>query len=254
MTTTRERDQAVLVVSGGMDSCVLAYYYAAAGFDLHLLSFDYGQKHVKELEYAHKYIARLRERFAQGEQGLRVQHEILSLPIASLLPDSTCALLNDEEPMPYGHYSDESMKTTVVPYRNPNMLLQAATVAWGEGASVVAYAAHQGDHAIYPDCRPAFVNAFNAMLAAAMDGPAPIVQTPFLQFSKAQIARLGASLDVPFELTWSCYEGGRKGYGELHCGRCGTCVERRWSFAQAGLSDPTHYASEALDEDEGFHA
>jgi 7-cyano-7-deazaguanine synthase len=133
------------------------------------------------------------------------------------------------------------MKATVVPYRNPNMLIQAATVAWNKGASVVAYAAHQGDYAQYPDCREDFVHAFNSMLSLAMNSTAIKVESPFMHFTKAQIARLGASLHVPFALTWSCYEGGNEGYGDRHCGRCGTCVERYEALKIAGITDPTVY-------------
>jgi 7-cyano-7-deazaguanine synthase len=238
------RRRAVLIVSGGMDSCVLAHYYAAAGFDLHLISFNYGQKHVKELIYAEKYIANMRERFSQGERGIEIKHDVIELPISQLLTNSDSALLNSNVKMPYGHYSDDSMKATVVPYRNPNMLLQAATVAWGEDASVVAYAAHQGDYAQYPDCREVFVDAFNKMLAEAMLGKTIKVESPFMHLTKAQIARLGSNLQVPFEITWSCYEGGEEGYGDKHCGRCGTCYERREAFILAGIPDPTEYAQE----------
>ncbi|GCE45654.1 7-cyano-7-deazaguanine synthase [Thermosporothrix hazakensis] len=231
--------RAVLIVSGGMDSCVLSYYYAAAGFNLHLLSFDYGQRHLKELDYAKRYIEHLRQRYSSGPQALEILHETIELPIARLSPNSTSALLNADVEMPHGHYSDDNMKITVVPYRNPNMLLQAATVAWNEGASVIAYAAHAGDHSQYPDCRPAFVEAFNTMLARSMDDNTVTVEVPFMRFTKAQIARLGASLGVPFEQTWSCYEG-----GEQHCGLCGTCVERREAFLLAGVPDPTVYERE----------
>jgi len=244
MSTTPRRGLAVLIVSGGMDSCVLAHYYAAAGFDLHLLSFDYGQKHVKELAYAEKYIASLRERYSLGANPLHIQHDVIDLPIARLLTDSDSALINPHREMPRGHYTDDSMKATVVPYRNPNMLLQAATVAWGEKARLIAFAAHQGDHAQYPDCRKVFVDAFNGMLAVAMDTQSLEVETPFMRFTKAQIARLGASLKVPFELTWSCYEGGNEGLGDQHCGACGTCVERYEAFRLAGVPDPTAYAND----------
>lgn len=241
MSTTR-RERAVLIVSGGMDSCVLAYYYAAAGFDLHLLSFDYGQKHVKELAYAEKYIARLRGRFGLQENSLEIQHDVIELPISRLLTDSDSALINKNVQMPHGHYTDDSMKATVVPFRNPNMLLQAATLAWGDHASVIAYAAHQGDYAQYPDCREEFVDAFNKMLSTAMTGRTLHVESPFMHFTKAQITRLGASLDVPFDLTWSCYEGGYEGLDDRHCGRCGTCTERYEAFKLAGVPDPTQYA------------
>lgn len=231
---------AVLIVSGGMDSCVLTHYYAAAGFHLHLLSFNYRQKHVKELTYAERSISALRERHPK----LEIQHQVVALPIAHLSPDSGSALLHSDQRMPHGHYTDDSMKATVVPYRNPNMLLQAATVAWNKHASVVAYAAHQGDYAQYPDCRQEFVDAFNTMLTQAMDSDQITIEVPFMRFTKAQIARIGASLNVPFELTWSCYEGGSKGFGEKHCGHCGTCVERYEAFQHAGVPDPTVYAND----------
>src|SRR5690348_8668787 len=225
MSTTLDR-RAVLIVSGGMDSCVLAHYYASAGWNLHLISFNYGQKHVKELSYAERSVAKLRERYGQGPDAIAIAFDIIELPIARLLTNSESALLNKNVKMPYGHYTDDSMKSTVVPYRNPNMLLQAATVAWNEHASVVAFAAHHGDYAQYPDCRAVFVNAFNSMLSVAMPDRPIKVEAPFMFFSKAQIARLGHNMNVPFELTWSCYEGGFGGLDDKHCGSCGTCVER----------------------------
>ncbi len=238
MTASFDR-RAVLVVSGGMDSCVLTHYYAAAGWNLHLLSFNYGQKHVKELTYAERYIADLKKRYP-----VAIEHNIIELPIARLLANSDSALINPDRKMPHGHYTDDSMRATVVPYRNPNMLLQAATVAWNEDASVIAFAAHHGDYSQYPDCREIFVDAFNKMIATAMVGKDIKVEAPFMYFSKAQIARLGASLNVPFELTWSCYEGGQEGLADQHCGVCGTCVERYESFKLAGVADPTTYAND----------
>lgn len=244
MSNESQRERAVLIVSGGMDSCVLAHYYASAGFNLHLLSFDYGQKHVKELTYAEQYIAHLRDRFCRGSNPLEITHNVIELPISQLLENTESALINVNRQMPYGHYTDDSMKATVVPYRNPNMLLQAATVAWNEKASVVAYAAHQGDYAQYPDCREVFVQAFNQMIAVAMNSTTIKVESPFMHFTKAQIARLGASLNAPFELTWSCYEGGNDGLDTQHCGRCGTCVERYEAFKLAAIPDPTIYAND----------
>lgn len=238
------RQRAVAIVSGGMDSCVLAHYYAAAGFDLHLVSFNYGQKHVKELTYAEQYIAHMRLRFSSGDYPLSIQHTVVDLPIARLLENSDSALINQQVKMPHGHYTDDSMKATVVPYRNPNMLLQAATIAWNDDASIVAYAAHQGDYSQYPDCREVFVDAFNTMLGTAMLGKTITVQSPFMHLTKAQIARLGYNLSVPFELTWSCYEGGHGGLDDKHCGACGTCVERYESFKHAGVVDPTEYVSD----------
>jgi 7-cyano-7-deazaguanine synthase len=169
---------------------------------------------------------------------------VIDLPIARLLENSDSALINRQLKMPHGHYTDDSMKATVVPYRNPNMLLQAVTLAWNENASIVAYAAHQGDYAQYPDCREAFVDAFNKMIATAMVGKTITVESPFMHLTKAQIARLGYNLNVPFELTWSCYEGGHNGLDDRHCGFCGTCVERYESMKLAGIQDPTVYAND----------
>src|SRR5437588_3044298 len=178
MPTTLDR-RAVLMVSGGMDSCVLAHYYASAGWNLHLISFNYGQKHVKELSYAERYVVNLGERYGQGPNAISIAFDIIELPIARLLADSDSALINKNLKMPHGHYTDDSMKATVVPYRNPNMLLQAATIAWNVGAPIVAYAAHQGDYAQYPDCREVFVNAFNIMLSTAMNTTDIHVESPF---------------------------------------------------------------------------
>ena len=140
--------------------------------------------------------------------------------------------------MPDGHYAEESMKITVVPNRNAIMLSIAYGVAVSKGANAVAAAFHGGDHFIYPDCRPGFINAFAAMQSHALEGLSNIqLYTPFVNLTKADIAVEGARLGVPFEYTWSCYKG-----GDLHCGRCGTCVERREAFDLAGVSDPTIYA------------
>ena len=139
------------------------------------------------------------------------------------------------EPTPDGHYTDESMKATVVPNRNMLFLAVAASWAIAQGAAAVAYAAHAGDHAIYPDCRPEFVRAMSAALGLA-DWRQLELATPFINWDKGQIVRRGAELGVPFEKTWSCYRG-----GTAHCGTCGTCVERREAFSQAGIADPTIY-------------
>ncbi|HEY7417304.1 MAG TPA: 7-cyano-7-deazaguanine synthase QueC, partial [Ktedonobacteraceae bacterium] len=238
-----KQQRAIVIVSGGMDSCVLAHLYAVAGFHLHLVSFNYKQKHVKELAYAQQYIAQMRQRFSVGVYPLDIQHDIINLPIAHELSHSDSALINPQVKMPHGHYTDNSMKATVVPYRNPNMLLQAATIAWNDDASIVAYAAHQGDYAQYPDCREIFVSAFNAMLGTAMRGKTITIESPFMNLTKAQIARLGSYLDVPFELTWSCYEGGYGSLDDRHCGRCGACTERYESMKVTGIHDPTVYAN-----------
>jgi 7-cyano-7-deazaguanine synthase len=139
--------------------------------------------------------------------------------------------------VPHGHYTDESMKQTVVP--NRNMLMLSVAVAWAISvkADSVCYGAHAGDRAIYPDCREEFASAFNTAALLA-DWHQVSLSRPFVDMSKAEIVTLGRTLEVPFGQTWSCYEGGEK-----HCGLCGTCVERAEAFREAAVEDPTEYES-----------
>lgn len=232
--------KAVSLISGGMDSVTLAYLLHTEGYDLHLLSFDYGQRHKKELEYSERIAKVLSAEFdivrlgvAQGEHGYT---EMLgpALFSGSSLTDQTVEV-------PDGHYAEETMKATIVPNRNAIMLSIAYGVAVAESASLVAFAAHSGDHAIYPDCRPEFVEALEQALKlgnawGSALGEAPDLRGPFLLKSKAEIVTVGTELGVPFEKTWTCYKGGK-----IHCGRCGTCVERKEAFMLAGVEDPTAY-------------
>lgn len=218
--------KAVAIVSGGMDSVTLAYLLAEEGYTLHLLSFNYGQRHVKELEYARICAQRLGAEF-----------DIVDISgVGSLLKGSA---LTDDIPVPHGHYAASNMTVTVVPNRNAIMLSIAYGVAASEGAVAVAAAVHAGDHFIYPDCRPAFIEAFGRMQKEALEGiegDGINLYAPFVHEDKASIVSAGARLGVPYADTWSCYEGGK-----LHCGRCGTCVERREAFELAGVPDPTIY-------------
>lgn len=221
--------KAIAIVSGGMDSVTLAYLLASRGYTLHLLSFNYGQRHVRELEYA-----------ARCAADLGAQHTIIDL--SSITPLLSGSALTDNIDVPEGHYAALNMRLTVVPNRNAIMLSIAYAVAVAEGATVVATGVHAGDHPIYPDCRPEFIAAFDAMELHATDGYAADglhLYAPFVHMSKAEIVALGASLFVPYEHTWSCYKG-----GDAHCGVCGTCVERREAFQLAGVADPTKYMSE----------
>lgn len=214
-----------VICSGGLDSVSLAQKYAAEGSLARLISFDYGQRHRKELDFA-----------AACAQRLGVPHLLIDLTsIGAALGGSA---LTDAVAVPDGHYAEETMRITVVPNRNAIMLAVAFGIAAARGDDAVATAVHGGDHFIYPDCRPGFVAAFAAMQHAALDGYADVaLLTPFLQGDKARIVREGASHGTPFAETWSCYKG-----GALHCGRCGTCVERREAFDLAGIPDPTDYA------------
>jgi 7-cyano-7-deazaguanine synthase len=214
----------LVVCSGGLDSVTLAHKVAAERDLVHLVSFDYGQRHRKELDFARRAARRL-----------GVAHDVVDLgDVGSRLTGSA---LTDGAAVPEGHYAEETMRVTVVPNRNAIMLTIAFGIAMARAAEAVATAVHGGDHFIYPDCRPGFIEAFAAMERSALDGFAEIaLAAPFLRASKADIVREGTWLGVPFAETWSCYKGGAR-----HCGRCGTCVERREAFDVAGIADPTAY-------------
>jgi 7-cyano-7-deazaguanine synthase len=205
----------------------LVHLLREEGYDLHLLAFNYGQRHAKELQFARQCSDRIGAAF-----------DVVDLSVLGHFLKGSA--LTDDIPVPYGHYAAPSMAVTVVPNRNAIMLAVAYGVAVAENAAIVATGVHAGDHPIYPDCRPEFIHAFDAMERLAVAGcgnPELRLHAPFVDFKKQDIVALGARLGVPFAQTWSCYEG-----GELHCGRCGTCVERKEAFQLAGVPDPTAYA------------
>lgn len=215
--------KSVLIYSGGLDSTVLLFDLIRQGHDVHCLSIDYGQRHGRELASASS-IARW----------AKVPYRCLSLyQLKDLLAGSSQTSNSIE--VPEGHYEEESMKLTVVPNRNMIMLSVAIGWAISIDAHSVYYAAHSGDHAIYPDCRREFVTALSAVSRLCHFTPVEL-KAPYLKYSKAQLVELGKELKVPFDQTWSCYKGGK-----LHCGKCGTCVERREAFHLAQTSDPTEY-------------
>jgi 7-cyano-7-deazaguanine synthase len=212
-----------VLLSGGMDS-VAAFYDALTQHEVvACLSFDYGAKHnSREIPFAKLHAER---------NGVR--HQVISLDFINRLFKSD--LLESGGDIPDGHYAEASMKQTVVPFRNGIMLAVATGYAESIAAKGLVIAAHSGDHAIYPDCREPFMQA---MAAAMGEGTYAKIQLlrPFIATDKAGIARRGAALGVDFSETWSCYKG-----GEVHCGVCGTCVERREAFMLAALPDPTRY-------------
>lgn len=218
----------VLIYSGGLDSTVLLYrLLTLQGTDsVKCLSVNYGQRHRKELVSARAIC-----------HDLGVEHQIADLSHLNFLFAGS-SQTSPEIEVPEGHYEEESMKLTVVP--NRNMVLLSLATAWAVSLKYdsVAYAAHAGDHAIYPDCRPEFTAAIARATEICDWTPIKLLR-PFLDpvpMSKADIARLGADLKVPMHRTWSCYKG-----GTLHCGKCGTCVERREAFQLAGVPDQTIY-------------
>lgn len=225
----RHPRHAVVIVSGGLDSTVLAYWLHARGTQVTLLSFDYGQRHRVELDFA-----------AKTATALGARHELVDLStLGAVLQGS--ALTDHELPVPDGHYTDTTMRATVVPNRNAIMLDIAVALAIPAGADAVAFGAHAGDHPIYPDCRETFTKSFEQTARLGNEGFIAKdfhVLAPFLTYLKTDIVRLGAALGVPFEHTWSCYRGAAQ-----HCGTCGTCTERREAFRDAQVNDPTTYVT-----------
>ena len=213
----------VLILSGGVDSTTLLYDYqeriALA------VTFDYGSKHnAREIPCARLHCERL-----------GIEH--LVIPLAFMGEYFSSSLLVGGEDIPEGHYADDNMRSTVVPFRNGIMLSVAVGLAESRGLKHVMMANHSGDHTIYPDCRPEFVDAFSE---AARTGTFPGITllSPYTHLTKGQIAARGKELGINYAETWSCYKGGDK-----HCGRCGTCVERREAMAEAGIVDSTIYES-----------
>ncbi|MBL9216309.1 MAG: 7-cyano-7-deazaguanine synthase QueC [Opitutaceae bacterium] len=215
----------VVLCSGGMDSVTALYWARTHHAVAAALSFDYGSKHnPRELPFA-----------AEHAHRLGVRHE--TIPLDFIGRFFTSDLLRSGGAVPEGHYAADNMRRTVVPFRNGIMLAAAAGFAESTGAAGLVIAAHTGDHTIYPDCREEFMRAMGDAMRLGTYAGVELLR-PFIAMDKARIAAEGARLGVDFARTWSCYQG-----GAVHCGRCGTCVERREAFQQAGLLDPTVYES-----------
>jgi 7-cyano-7-deazaguanine synthase len=217
--------KAVALVSGGIDSIVALHEARPQRKIIAALSFDYGSKHNhKEIPCAVLHCKKL-----------GIPHQVIALDFISRLLQSS--LLKSGGPIPDGHYQEPAMQQTVVPFRNGIMLSIAGGYAESIGAQAVIIAAHAGDHAIYPDCRETFMKSMAAALKQGTYTGVEIIR-PFIHFTKAEIVARGRKLGVDLSRTWSCYKG-----GDIHCGACGTCIERREAFQQAGVPDPTPYAS-----------
>lgn len=214
----------IIILSGGLDSTTMLYEYKD---DIALaLSFDYGSNHnARELAFARLHCERL-----------GIPHIII--PLDFIHQYFRSSLLEGADAIPEGNYNDDNMRSTVVPFRNGIMLAIAAGMAETRGLTRIMMANHAGDHAIYPDCRQSFVDAMNqAIMAGTYEGIT--LFTPYTNLTKADIARHGKALGIDYSETWSCYKGGEK-----HCGKCGTCTERREALREAGIVDTTEYADD----------
>jgi len=213
----------IVVYSGGLDSFTLLNEAIRSGKDVFALSFDYGQKHSKELDCVEKFCA---------------QESIDSkiVDVSSIKELFQGFSLTDEIDIPKGHYEDDSMKSTVVPNRNMILISMALGYAVTKEAEEVWFGAHSGDHAIYPDCRPEFVEKMDAVARIANYSPIA-VKAPYIAMSKTEILAIGLNMQLDYGLTWTCYEG-----KELACGSCGACHERLESFAANNVIDPIKYS------------
>lgn len=217
-------NKAVVLLSGGLDSTTLLYFVVKEGYEPYVLSFDYGQKHKKELIFAKRTCDKL-----------NAKHKIIDITsIHELLSGS--ALTDESVRIPEEHYSHESQKATVVPNRNAIMLNIAIGYAVSLGADRVFYAAHANDREIYPDCRAEFINSQNETAKLANDNDELEIVAPFVNKTKADIVKIADELGVPFDDTWSCYKGKAQA-----CGVCGTCRERIEAFELAGQKDAIEY-------------
>lgn len=213
----------LVLLSGGVDSATALHWAAREHEPVIALSFLYGSNHSeRELACA-----------AYQAQALGISHRVVDL--SALAPHLSSALLSGSEAVPVGEYTDENMRATVVPFRNGIFLSIAAGIAESCGVQGVVIAAHAGDHAIYPDCREPFMQSMEQAIRLGSYAGIQLLR-PFIAMDKTQIVILGKQLGVNFSHTYSCYRGGEK-----HCGRCGTCRERRAAFMAASMVDPTEY-------------
>jgi 7-cyano-7-deazaguanine synthase len=219
------QEKGVVIYSGGMDSFTILHKVQQEGTQIYPLTFNYGQKHVKEIEYARKVCK---------DKGFT--HEIIDISTISCLLQGSS--LTSDIDIPEGHYEAENMKSTIVPNRNMIMLSLAIGYAVSINASKVFFGAHSGDHAIYPDCRPEFVDRMNEVSKIA-NYEAVEICTPYLNTDKGNILADGLKMGLDYSQTWTCYNG-----REQACGKCGACVERLEAFAMNNVNDPLEYENQ----------
>lgn len=217
----------VLGLSGGLDSATLLAYFLEQRFQVHCCIFAYASKHNNyELASAGKIVAHYKE------LGFPITFQIIDVPALAAMKSD---LLVSGGKIPEGHYQSESMKSTVVPGRNLIFASILAGIAESLQYTHIALGVHAGDHHIYPDCRPEFISALNTTIEASTNGTVRVL-APFIFLTKGDIVAKGIFLQVPYELTRTCY----KNQG-VSCGKCGSCVERLEAFAENGISDPIPY-------------
>lgn len=222
-TTPAAPEKAVVIYSGGMDSFTVLHKAHEQGYELYALSFNYGQRHSKELEYA-----------ANVCEELGVAHKVVDISAINDLVGGS-ALTSDDIDVPEGDYEEGNMKATVVPNRNMILLSLATGYALSIDAGKVFYGAHSGDHTIYPDCRPEFVDAVNEVTKIC-DWQPVTIEAPYLHASKTEILKDGLALGLDYGKSWTCYNGREKA-----CGKCGSCVERLEAFERNNATDPLPY-------------
>ena len=212
-----------LIYSGGSDSYTLLHFALINGFDVDCITFNYGQKHIKEIDFA-KIVC----------ENLSLKHTLIEIENSESIFGSS-SLVDEKNAIPHGSYKEESMKSTIVPNRNMIFLSYAIAYSIGNNIDEVWYGAHAGDHFIYPDCRPEFLESMDN--AAGLCDPSKVsVKAPFINFNKEKIFKIGFDLGIDYSKTWTCYEG-----KELACGKCGSCVERLEAFAHNSKTDPINY-------------
>lgn len=218
---TKNTPQAILILSGGMDSVTMLYEYAS---DIALaVIFSYGSNHNEQ------------ESACAREHCRKLGIELIEIDLNFIGQHFHSALLEGAEAIPEGDYDFDNMKSTVVPFRNGIMLAAAAGLAESYGLTRVMIGSHDGGHALYPDCRNEFIEAMSsAVSAGTYDGIT--IEAPYSKLSKTEIALRGKAIGIDYSSTYSCYKG-----EPIHCGRCGTCRERRQALAEAGIEDTTEY-------------
>ncbi len=217
-------NRVVIILSGGLDSTTLLHRLLTKKYEIFAVTFNYGQKHSKEIEYAKLTC-----------QKLNIPHKIVSLENINQAGFFGNSSLTSTIDIPEGHYANKNMMSTVVPNRNMIMLSLAIAYAISIKSSEIYYGAHAGDHIIYPDCRPDFVSAMQNVAKYCHYWPIKI-QAPYLHITKADIVKEGLQFNVDYSLTWTCYKGEEKA-----CGKCGSCTERLEAFSQNDSKDPIQY-------------